>query len=181
MLMVKIRNIRWTNQWIERNVRTVHTTRVDPSWCGCILPLPGQLKAEPALPVAHLSMREGESRTPLLLFVCGLSSGFARVRPKERRLTMTTFDHSTSAIHFVTRPALVKRAMNAISAYYRAWKNRREFYQLGNMTDAELADIGLTRVDLYVAINSPFDFDPTTRLGAIAQVRARECLAREVA
>ncbi len=85
---------------------------------------------------------------------------------------MTTLDHSTSAIHSVTRPALVTRAVNAISAFYRAWKNRREFYQLGNMTDAELSDIGLTRVDLYVAINSPFDFDPTARLGAIAQARA---------
>ncbi len=87
---------------------------------------------------------------------------------------MTTLDHCTPAIHSATRPALVTRAMRAISTFYRSWKNRRDFYELGNMSDTELADIGLTRADLYVAIRSPFDFDPTAHLGAIAQSRAAE-------
>jgi uncharacterized protein YjiS (DUF1127 family) len=92
---------------------------------------------------------------------------------------MTTLDHCTPATHSATRPALVSRAMN-ISAFFRSWKNRREFYQLGEMSDTELADIGLTRADLFVAIRSPFDFDPTAHLGAIAQSRADEQAARQV-
>jgi uncharacterized protein YjiS (DUF1127 family) len=95
---------------------------------------------------------------------------------------MTTLDHSTPAIHSATHPALVTRVVNAVSTFYRAWKNRREFYQLGNMSDSELADIGLTRADLHVAIQSPFDFDPTARLSSLAQARAEagEDAARRV-
>lgn len=95
---------------------------------------------------------------------------------------MTTLDHSTPAIRSATRPALVTRAVNAVSTFYRAWKNRREFYHLGNMSDAELADIGLTRADLHVAVRSPFDFDPTAQLSALARARteAGEDAARRV-
>lgn len=95
---------------------------------------------------------------------------------------MTTLDHSTPAMHTTTRPALVTRAVNAVSFFYRSWKNRREFYHLGNMSDAELADIGLTRADLHVAVRSPFDFDPTAQLGALAKARAEagEDAARRV-
>jgi uncharacterized protein YjiS (DUF1127 family) len=100
----------------------------------------------------------------------------------KRRTAMTTLDHSTTAIHSATRPALVTRAKNAVSTFYRSWKNRREFYHLGNMSDAELADIGLTRADLHVAVRSPFDFDPTGQLNALAQARAEasEDAARRV-
>lgn len=95
---------------------------------------------------------------------------------------MTTLDHSNPAIRSTTRPALVARAVNAVSTFYRAWKNRREFYHLGNMSDAELADIGLTRADLHVAVRSPFDFDPTAQLSALARARAEagEDAARRV-
>jgi uncharacterized protein YjiS (DUF1127 family) len=93
---------------------------------------------------------------------------------------MTTLDHCTPATHSATRPALVTRAINVISTFYRSWKNRRDFYQLGEMSDVELSDIGLTRADLFVAIRSPFDFDPTRNLGAIAQTRADEEAARRI-
>jgi uncharacterized protein YjiS (DUF1127 family) len=57
------------------------------------------------------------------------------------------------------------------AALYRAWKNRRAFYRLGELSDAELADIGLTRTDLHVAVTAPFAADPTVRLRAIADER----------
>ncbi|TIV11712.1 MAG: DUF1127 domain-containing protein, partial [Mesorhizobium sp.] len=72
--------------------------------------------------------------------------------------------------------------VNAIANSYRAWKNRRAFYRLGEMSDAELADIGLTRGDLHVAIDVPFGRDPTAKLRVIASERADtiEDLARQV-
>jgi hypothetical protein len=50
------------------------------------------------------------------------------------------------------------------------------------MSDAELADIGLTRSDLNVAIDLPFGRDPTAHLGSVAEARLREieAMARQV-
>jgi uncharacterized protein YjiS (DUF1127 family) len=74
------------------------------------------------------------------------------------------------------------RALRAAGEAWKAWRNRREFYRLGEMSDAELADIGLRRSDLSVAVGLPFNADPTTHLGAIASARLRaiEDGAREV-
>lgn len=95
---------------------------------------------------------------------------------------MTTLEHSTQTMHSATRPALAGRIVKAVSNFYRAWKNRRQFYHLDNMSDSELADIGLTRSDLHVAWQSPFDVDPTACLGSLAQARIRngEDAARRV-
>ncbi len=41
------------------------------------------------------------------------------------------------------------------------------------MSDAELADIGLTRADLHAAGCLPFGSDPTAKLGSIARDRCR--------
>ena len=51
------------------------------------------------------------------------------------------------------------------------------------MSDAELADIGLTRSDLNVVVDLPFGSDPTVHLGALADARQRdiETMARQVA
>ncbi|MBN9243659.1 MAG: DUF1127 domain-containing protein [Mesorhizobium sp.] len=83
-----------------------------------------------------------------------------------------------SAAHFAAetsrvaaRPAATTRALEALSNLYRAWKNRRAFYRLGELSDTELADIGLTRADLSVAIDMPLGTDPTRRLRAIAAER----------
>lgn len=84
---------------------------------------------------------------------------------------MTALDHATPTMHAATRPAVTTRVLNAASAFLRAWRNRREFYRLGDMSDAELSDIGLTRADLHVAIGQPFGIDPTARLGAIVRAR----------
>ena len=67
----------------------------------------------------------------------------------------------------------VNRMGKLVTQAWRAWRNRREFYRLGEMSDTELADIGLTRADLHVAINGPFGADPTARLGVMAERRLR--------
>ena len=96
---------------------------------------------------------------------------------------MTTIDFATETSRITSRPAVATRVANAIADVYRAWKNRREFYRLGEMSDSELADIGLTRADLHVAVAVPFGRDPTVKLRAIASDRADtiEDLARKVA
>lgn len=81
-----------------------------------------------------------------------------------------------NTLHFATdikarRPAVLARGLNAVSQIFRAWMNRREFYRLGEMSDAELQDIGLTRGDLHVAIAQPSGLDPTLRLRAIVEAR----------
>lgn len=89
---------------------------------------------------------------------------------------------SVSAAFGSARPSVVARATNAVAAILRAWKNRREVYRLGEMTDWELADIGLTRADLHVAIRAPMTADPTVILGSAAEARAfaAEAAARRV-
>ncbi|MDH6230296.1 uncharacterized protein YjiS (DUF1127 family) [Mesorhizobium soli] len=93
---------------------------------------------------------------------------------------MITFEHAPQSIELATRPAFAARVMNIVTNTYRIWKNRRDFYRLGEMTDAELADIGLTRSDLYGVSDLSFGSDPTRRLGSIARTRA-EVLVRRIA
>ena len=95
---------------------------------------------------------------------------------------MTTIEFATETPRITTRPAVAMLVVNAIANSYRAWKNRRAFYRLGEMSDAELADIGLTRGDLHVAVAVPFGRDPTAKLRAIASERADtiEDLARQI-
>ena len=84
---------------------------------------------------------------------------------------MTALEFATETMHATSRPALTARAINVVSAFYRNWQNRRAFYLLGDMTDAELSDIGLTRADLHVAISGVPGVDPTVRLRAIVEAR----------
>jgi uncharacterized protein YjiS (DUF1127 family) len=95
---------------------------------------------------------------------------------------MTTYHFATETPRIASRPALAARVANTVVNFYRAWKNRRAFYRLGEMSDAELADIGLCRGDLHVAIDVPFGRDPTTKLRALAEDRAAtvEDFARRV-
>ena len=85
---------------------------------------------------------------------------------------MTTCDHATETMH-QARPVFAARVVNTVANFLRAWKNRRAFYQLGEMSDSELADIGLTRSDLNVAIDLPFGSDPTAHLRPLADARIR--------
>lgn len=90
---------------------------------------------------------------------------------------MTICDEAHETMRIETRPAFAARVIGALSNLYRTWKNRRQFYRLGEMSDAELADIGLVRSDLHFVVDLPFGVDPTTRLNSI--VRARTELSVE--
>jgi uncharacterized protein YjiS (DUF1127 family) len=96
---------------------------------------------------------------------------------------MATIAHARETVHATRPETTTSRIVNAVSNFLRAWKNRREFYHLGQMSDAELADIGLTRSDLTVVVDLPLGSDPTAHLGALAEARLREVevMARQVA
>lgn len=96
---------------------------------------------------------------------------------------MTTLDHDTFASSRIsTRPGFVKQFVAVVADQWRFWKNRRAFYRLGELSDAELHDIGLTRADLSVAHELGFGEDRTRYLGSIAEARATnaEAAARMV-
>ncbi|MGE0502836.1 MAG: DUF1127 domain-containing protein [Rhizobiaceae bacterium] len=69
-------------------------------------------------------------------------------------------------------PAIVSRVATVAVNAWRVLKNRREFHRLGMLSDSELADIGLRRVDLHAASGFSLFRDPTEQLGAIATARS---------
>ncbi|RJG46345.1 MULTISPECIES: DUF1127 domain-containing protein [unclassified Mesorhizobium] len=95
---------------------------------------------------------------------------------------MTTIDYAAKTMQPAVRPVTAFRVVNWLFNTYRALKNRREFYRMGEMTDHELADIGLTRADLHVVVDLPFGVDPTARLGSMVSARSDviEDMARRV-
>lgn len=95
---------------------------------------------------------------------------------------MTTIDYASSPAHSALRATPVAATVGWVSKAFRAWKNRREFYRLGQLTDVELHDIGLSRGDLSVPSDLPFTYDPTAHLGRVARIRANrmEIAARNV-
>lgn len=80
----------------------------------------------------------------------------------------------SSHVFAITRAAglagLMTRLGDAVATYWHGWRNRAAFRQLEEFSDAELADIGLTRLDLYLA--SSFGGDPTKHLRVLAEERA---------
>jgi uncharacterized protein YjiS (DUF1127 family) len=58
-----------------------------------------------------------------------------------------------------------------VASLLRAVRNRREIYHLGQMSDVELADIGLRRGDLFSASQCSMTKDPTGRLCSAAANR----------
>jgi uncharacterized protein YjiS (DUF1127 family) len=66
---------------------------------------------------------------------------------------------------------LVSIVTAKVANLFRAVRNRREMYHLGQMSDVELADIGLRRGDLFAVAEAPLTIDPTGHLGAIAAAR----------
>ncbi len=86
---------------------------------------------------------------------------------------MTTFDFATDTARAPSRPSVAVVVVNAIAATLRSWRNRRAFYRLGELSDHELRDIGLTRADLHVAVIGPLGADPTKRLRDMVDARAR--------
>lgn len=65
-----------------------------------------------------------------------------------------------------------------VASLFRAVRNRREMYHLGQMSDVELADIGLRRGDLFEVAESPLSAHPTGRLEVLVRGRSCEEMAR---
>ncbi len=98
---------------------------------------------------------------------------------------MTTIDcrATTSAPNAFTKRAIANfatRTVEKVATFIQAFKNRRAMYQLGVLSDIELADIGLRRSDLFVALESPATVDPAIRLSRLAAGNIREAAARYV-
>ncbi len=88
--------------------------------------------------------------------------------------TQCTETHANRPLAF----NLVSFVTAKAAGLFRAVKNRREMYHLGQMSDVELADIGLRRGDLFEVSAGPLTIDPTGGLCAIADGRIREEAAR---
>ena len=84
---------------------------------------------------------------------------------------MTTTDCTQPPIRRPLALMLAADIVTKASEVLRALRNRREFYRLGQMSDLELADIGLRRGDLHAVSENPLTLDPTGRLGIIAERR----------
>src|SRR5690606_12721244 len=84
---------------------------------------------------------------------------------------MTACDCAAETSRISTRPAALTRIGHATLRLLKLWRNRRAFRRLSELTDHELADIGLARADLDVALGAS-PSDPTARLMAIADARA---------
>ena len=81
---------------------------------------------------------------------------------------MAVFDHSArQQSGFVS--ALATRAVRVGAAVLRAWNNHRQFRRLRDMSDWELADIGLSRDDIRDAWKARIDTDPLRYLSAVAR------------
>lgn len=94
---------------------------------------------------------------------------------------MSTLEHTTLTLAFAARGGIVARVVNRVGDLLRALKNRGEVRRLAEMSDRELADIGLTRADLAYAASRPLTEDPTTGLASLAASRSRlEAVARQV-
>ena len=68
----------------------------------------------------------------------------------------------------------VSRLAHGVWGMAIAIKHRRDLAHLNDRDDRMLADIGLTRADLYDASSEPFWVDPTTTLQERAGRRCRE-------
>ena len=84
---------------------------------------------------------------------------------------MTTLDFTAGATRIAQSPSFLVQGLNAASKLLRAWRNRRELHRLGELSDAELQDIGLTRADLFAARAEPLGVDPTIQLRAVVVSR----------
>lgn len=93
---------------------------------------------------------------------------------------MAVLDHS--AVRGTGFPAvLLARLVRVAGAALQAWRNRKAFGRLRDMSDWELADIGIEREDLTTAWARRIDVDPLRYLGSVARSRGTlEDAARRV-
>lgn len=93
---------------------------------------------------------------------------------------MALFEHSDrQSAGFLA--VISARAVRLGASLLRAWSNRRQFRRLREMSDWELADIGLRRDDLHHAWKQRIDTDPLRHLSTVARSRGSlEDAARRV-
>lgn len=93
---------------------------------------------------------------------------------------MTTLDHTALPLPAASYSAFWKRAIRGCLVLIRTWKNRQQFKRLVDLSDWELADIGVTRADLFRADAHGYG-DPTARLNMVVSARlSGEDAARRV-
>ena len=80
----------------------------------------------------------------------------------------------TANVPYTSIDKFVSRLARRVWGMAIAIKHRRDLADLADRDDRMLADIGLTRVDLYDASSEPFSVDPTTSLQERAGRRCRE-------
>lgn len=96
---------------------------------------------------------------------------------------MTALDHRNVAIAAGRTPgaAWARRVAELVMRIRRLFRNRAAMRHLSELSDHELADIGLTRDDLRIVGRLPVATDPTVRLSELAAARLRpEDAARRV-
>lgn len=96
---------------------------------------------------------------------------------------MTALQHTAHAsTRLAALAGVASRAGAAVAALARNWRNRIRLAELSGLTDRELADIGITRGDLFEAGGSRWNEDPTRRLSALRDERLylAEMAARQV-
>ncbi len=85
---------------------------------------------------------------------------------------MTALDHHTQIGSAAPGAAgVATRVAEALFNLVRSIRNRRHISDLGELSDHQLADLGLMRGDLIVARHVPFRTDPTARLSTMARER----------
>jgi len=80
----------------------------------------------------------------------------------------------TANVSFTSIDGFFSRLAHSIWGMAIAIKHRRELAQLADRDDRMLADIGLTRGDLYDAGSEPFWVDPTMTLQKRTRSRSRK-------
>ena len=93
---------------------------------------------------------------------------------------MAATDHVTRSVTVAFPALLVARVVGTAHALRRALVNRRMFHRLKEMTDRELADVGLMRGDLHEAWRRRAEIDPTLHLSQMARLRTFEEIVRRV-
>lgn len=91
---------------------------------------------------------------------------------------MTAAHHSATPITAAARPGFAARVARAAAGLLAIWNSRRAMRQLSDLSDWELADLGLVREDIARAYEVPLLDDPTLRLQQIVRKRARSEMIR---
>jgi uncharacterized protein YjiS (DUF1127 family) len=85
---------------------------------------------------------------------------------------MTALEPTVHATAAQRVNAFALRVAEFVRGVGRAWSNRRATLELAELSDHQLADIGLTRADLAAVRRLPIGQDPTASLADMAHRRS---------